>query len=130
MRQRLGIAQTLVGEPEVLILDEPANGLDPEGIAWMRGLLRDFADRGGTVLLSSHLLHEVQATVDHLVVISQGAVVASGPLAGCSPAPACCCARPSQRRWPAPCAPPASTTGRARTRPSRWTWRTVGSPPS
>ncbi|HEV7196293.1 MAG TPA: ATP-binding cassette domain-containing protein [Pedococcus sp.] len=81
MRQRLGIAQTLVGEPQVLILDEPANGLDPEGIAWMRGLLRNFADRGGTVLLSSHLLHEVQATVDHLVVISQGAVVASGKLA-------------------------------------------------
>jgi ABC-2 type transport system ATP-binding protein len=80
MRQRLGIAQTLVGEPEVLILDEPANGLDPEGIAWMRGLLRDFADRGGTVLLSSHLLHEVQATVDHLVVISEGVVVASGRL--------------------------------------------------
>lgn len=80
MRQRLGIAQTLVGEPAALILDEPANGLDPEGIAWMRALLRDFADRGGTVLLSSHLLHEVQATVDHLVVISQGAVVASGPL--------------------------------------------------
>jgi ABC-2 type transport system ATP-binding protein len=80
MRQRLGIAQTLVGEPQVLILDEPANGLDPEGIAWMRRLLRDFADRGGTVLLSSHLLHEVQATVDHLVVISQGSVVASGPL--------------------------------------------------
>jgi ABC-2 type transport system ATP-binding protein len=80
MRQRLGIAQTLVAEPAVLILDEPANGLDPEGIAWMRGLLRDFADRGGTVLLSSHLLHEVQATVDHLVVISQGMVVASGPL--------------------------------------------------
>jgi ABC-2 type transport system ATP-binding protein len=65
----------------VLILDEPANGLDPEGIAWMRGLLRNFADRGGTVLLSSHLLHEVQATVDHLVVISQGVVVASGRLA-------------------------------------------------
>ena len=81
MRQRLGIAQTLVGEPQVLILDEPANGLDPEGIAWMRRLLRDFADRGGTVLLSSHLLSEVQATVDHLVVISRGAVVASGPLA-------------------------------------------------
>jgi ABC-2 type transport system ATP-binding protein len=80
MRQRLGIAQTLVGDPQVLILDEPANGLDPEGIAWMRGLLRDFADRGGTVLLSSHLLREMQATVDHLVVISQGAVVASGRL--------------------------------------------------
>jgi ABC-2 type transport system ATP-binding protein len=81
MRQRLGIAQALVGEPAVLILDEPANGLDPEGIAWMRRLLRGFADRGGTVLLSSHLLQEVQATADHLVVISQGAVVAAGPLA-------------------------------------------------
>jgi ABC-2 type transport system ATP-binding protein len=80
MRQRLGIAQALVGEPQALILDEPANGLDPEGIAWMRTLLRDFADRGGTVLLSSHLLHEVQATADHLVVISDGAIVASGRL--------------------------------------------------
>jgi ABC-2 type transport system ATP-binding protein len=80
MRQRLGVAQALVGEPAALILDEPANGLDPEGIAWMRTLLRDFADRGGTVLLSSHLLHEVQATADHLVVISDGAVVAAGRL--------------------------------------------------
>ena len=80
MRQRLGIAQALVGDPQALILDEPANGLDPEGIAWMRTLLRDFADRGGTVLLSSHLLHEVQATADHLVVISGGAVVAAGRL--------------------------------------------------
>ena len=82
MRQRLGIAQALLGEPQALILDEPANGLDPEGIAWMRRLLRDFADRGGTVLLSSHLLSEVQATVDHLVVISAGAVVAVRPDAG------------------------------------------------
>ena len=80
MRQRLGIAQALIGEPSVLILDEPANGLDPEGIAWMRRLLRDFADRGGTVLLSSHLLGEVQATVDRLVVIGGGTVVAAGPL--------------------------------------------------
>ncbi len=80
MRQRLGVAQALVGEPAALILDEPANGLDPEGIAWMRTLLCDFADRGGTVLLSSHLLHEVQATADHLVVISDGAVVAAGRL--------------------------------------------------
>jgi ABC-2 type transport system ATP-binding protein len=80
MRQRLGIAQALIGDPHVLILDEPANGLDPEGIAWMRTLLREFADRGGTVLLSSHLLGEVQATVDHLVVISGGAIAASGPL--------------------------------------------------
>jgi ABC-2 type transport system ATP-binding protein len=80
MRQRLGIAQALIGEPQALILDEPANGLDPEGIAWMRTLLRDFADHGGTVLLSSHLLHEVQATADHLVVIADGAVVAAGRL--------------------------------------------------
>jgi ABC-2 type transport system ATP-binding protein len=80
MRQRLGIGQALLGDPRVLILDEPANGLDPEGIAWMRTLLRDFADRGGTVLLSSHLLSEVQATADHLVVIAGGNVVASGPL--------------------------------------------------
>jgi ABC-2 type transport system ATP-binding protein len=81
MRQRLGIAQTLIGNPEVLILDEPANGLDPEGIAWMRKLLRDFADQGGTVLLSSHLLAEVEATVDRLVVIRAGQVVADGRLA-------------------------------------------------
>ncbi len=81
MRQRLGIAQALMGDPVALILDEPANGLDPDGIAWMRHLLRTFADRGGTVLLSSHLLHEVQATVDHLVVIAGGSVVASGPMA-------------------------------------------------
>lgn len=80
MRQRLGIAQALLSDPQALILDEPANGLDPEGIAWMRRLLRDFADRGGTVLLSSHLLHEVQATVDHLVVISGGGVVAAGAM--------------------------------------------------
>jgi ABC-2 type transport system ATP-binding protein len=80
MRQRLGVAQALVGKPRVLILDEPANGLDPEGIAWIRTLLRDFANHGGTVLLSSHLLHEVQATADHLVVISGGAVKAAGRL--------------------------------------------------
>ncbi|MCU1371273.1 MAG: transporter [Ilumatobacteraceae bacterium] len=80
MRQRLGVAQALAGGPRALILDEPANGLDPEGIAWMRTFLRDFADRGGTVLLSSHLLHEVQATADHLVVIAGGAVVAAGRL--------------------------------------------------
>jgi ABC-2 type transport system ATP-binding protein len=80
MRQRLGLAQAMIAEPGVLILDEPVNGLDPEGIAWIRGLLRDFADRGGTVLLSSHLLTEVQATADHLVVINAGRIVASGAL--------------------------------------------------
>jgi ABC-2 type transport system ATP-binding protein len=80
MRQRLGIAQALIGDPHVLILDEPANGLDPEGIRWMRALVRDFAERGGTVLLSSHLLTEVQATVDRLVVIGNGRIIAQGDL--------------------------------------------------
>ena len=80
MRQRLGIATALLGDPQVLVLDEPANGLDPEGIRWMRGLLREFAAGGGTVLLSSHLLREVEATVDRLVVIGGGRVVADGPL--------------------------------------------------
>ncbi len=78
MRQRLGIANALLGDPEVLILDEPANGLDPEGMRWMRGLLREFADRGGTVLLSSHLLGEVEAVADQLVIIGGGRIVASG----------------------------------------------------
>jgi ABC-2 type transport system ATP-binding protein len=78
MRQRLGIAHALLGNPEVLILDEPANGLDPEGMRWMRGLLREFADRGGTVLLSSHLLHEVEAIADRMVIIGGGRIVAQG----------------------------------------------------
>jgi ABC-2 type transport system ATP-binding protein len=78
MRQRLGLAGALLGDPQVLVLDEPANGLDPEGIFWMRGLLRGFADRGGTVLLSSHLLHEVEAVADRLVVISRGRIAAQG----------------------------------------------------
>jgi len=78
MRQRLGIATALMGDPAALILDEPANGLDPGGIRWMRGLLRDYADRGGTVLLSSHLLHEIEVVADDLVVIGQGRIVAQG----------------------------------------------------
>ena len=78
MRQRLGIATALIGDPEVLILDEPANGLDPAGIRWMRDLLRGFADRGGTVLLSSHLLHEIEVIADDLVVIGNGRIVAQG----------------------------------------------------
>ena len=78
MRQRLGIATALLGDPEVLILDEPANGLDPAGIRWMRDLLRGFADQGGTVLLSSHLLHEIEVIADDLVVIGQGRIVAQG----------------------------------------------------
>jgi ABC-2 type transport system ATP-binding protein len=78
MRQRLGIAHALLGDPEVLILDEPANGLDPPGMRWMRELLRDFVDRGGTVLLSSHLLLEVEALADRLVIIDRGRIVAQG----------------------------------------------------
>ena len=78
MRQRLGIAAALIGEPEVLILDEPANGLDPAGIRWMRDLLRGYADQGGTVLLSSHLLHEVEVIADEIVMIGNGRIVAQG----------------------------------------------------
>jgi len=78
MRQRLGIAHALLGDPRVLILDEPANGLDPAGIHWMRGLLREYANDGGTVMLSSHLLHEVQIIADELIVIGHGKIVAQG----------------------------------------------------
>jgi ABC-2 type transport system ATP-binding protein len=78
MRQRLGVATALIGDPAVLILDEPANGLDPAGIRWMRDLLRGYADRGGTVLLSSHLLHEVEVIADDIVMIGNGRIVAEG----------------------------------------------------
>ena len=78
MRQRLGIATALIGDPHVLILDEPANGLDPAGIRWMRDLLRGYANRGGTVLLSSHLLHEIEVIADDIVVIGNGRIVAQG----------------------------------------------------
>lgn len=78
MRQRLGIAHALLGDPKILILDEPANGLDPAGIHWMRGLLREYANRGGTVLLSSHLLHEIEVIADELILIGNGRIVASG----------------------------------------------------
>jgi ABC-2 type transport system ATP-binding protein len=78
MRQRLGIAAALIGDPSVLILDEPANGLDPAGIRWMRDLLRDYADHGGTVLLSSHLLAEIEIIADDIVMIGQGRIVSQG----------------------------------------------------
>jgi ABC-2 type transport system ATP-binding protein len=81
MRQRLGLAQALLGDPRVLILDEPANGLDPAGIAWLRGFLRTLAAEGRTVLVSSHVLGEVQQTVDDVVVITHGRLVRQGPLA-------------------------------------------------
>ena len=78
MRQRLGIGAALLGDPSVLILDEPANGLDPAGIRWIRDLLRDFADGGGTVLLSSHLLHEIEVIADDIVMIGNGRIVSQG----------------------------------------------------
>jgi ABC-2 type transport system ATP-binding protein len=80
MRQRLAIAAALLGDPEVLILDEPANGLDPPGIRWMRDMLRSQAARGRAVLVSSHLLSEVAQSADDIVVISHGVMRASGPL--------------------------------------------------
>ncbi|MCI1748785.1 MAG: ATP-binding cassette domain-containing protein [Acidipropionibacterium sp.] len=80
MRQRLGLAVALLGDPRVLLLDEPANGLDPEGISWMRRLLRDRADRGDAVLLSSHLLHEVEQVADTLVLIGGGRILTAGPV--------------------------------------------------
>jgi ABC-2 type transport system ATP-binding protein len=81
MHQRLGLAGALIGDPPILILDEPANGLDPDGIRWLRDLLRSFAAEGRTVLLSSHVLGEVAATVDDVVVINEGRLVADAPLA-------------------------------------------------
>ncbi len=80
MRQRLGLAAAMLGDPQVLILDEPANGLDPEGIRWLRGLLRHMSDRGKTVLVSSHMLQEVEQTVDDIVIISKGRLVQQGPM--------------------------------------------------
>jgi ABC-2 type transport system ATP-binding protein len=78
MRQRLGIAAALIGNPNVLVLDEPANGLDPEGIRWLRDLLRSLADQGRTVLVSSHLLADVQSLADDVVIIARGHLVAHG----------------------------------------------------
>jgi ABC-2 type transport system ATP-binding protein len=80
MRQRLGIAAALLGDPQVLLLDEPANGLDPAGIAWLRGLLRDLASEGRAVMVASHVLSEVAQTVDHVVIISAGQLRFAGPL--------------------------------------------------
>jgi ABC-2 type transport system ATP-binding protein len=81
MRQRVGLAATLLGDPEVLVLDEPANGLDPQGIRWLRDFLRGVAAEGRTVLVSSHVLSEVEQTVDDVVVIHRGRLVKSGPIA-------------------------------------------------
>ena len=81
MTQRLGVAAALLGDPRVLLLDEPVNGLDPDGVAWIRGLLRSLAAEGRTVFVSSHLMSEMENTADHLVVIGRGKLIADEPLA-------------------------------------------------
>ena len=80
MRQRLGLAAALLGDPTVLVLDEPANGLDPQGIRWLRDEVRALADEGRAVLISSHVLAEVAQTVDDIVIVSRGHSVAQAPL--------------------------------------------------
>ncbi|WP_100362966.1 ABC transporter ATP-binding protein [Diaminobutyricimonas aerilata] len=80
MRQRLALAAALLGEPGILVLDEPANGLDPAGMRWLRQRLRAFADAGGAVLLSSHVLAEVSNVADDIIVVAQGRIVADGPI--------------------------------------------------
>lgn len=82
MRQRLCIAQALLSEPQMLILDEPMNGLDPQGILWMRKFLKTFTDKGGTVFVSSHLLSEIQKIADHVIVICQGKIIADEEING------------------------------------------------
>ena len=81
MRQRLGLANALLGDPQVLVLDEPANGLDPEGMRWLRDFLRSLADEGRTVLVSSHVLAEVAQMADEVIIINRGRLVTQGPLA-------------------------------------------------
>jgi ABC-2 type transport system ATP-binding protein len=81
MRQRLALACALLGDPEVLLLDEPANGLDPEGMRWLRRFLRERADEGRTVLISSHVLAEIEQTADNVLILSRGKILAQGPIA-------------------------------------------------
>jgi len=81
MRQRLGLAAALLGDPRVLLLDEPANGLDPAGIAWLRAMLRDLAGGGRTIIVASHVLSEIAQSADHVVIVSAGRLRFAGPLA-------------------------------------------------
>jgi ABC-2 type transport system ATP-binding protein len=100
MRQRLGLAGALLGDPPVLLLDEPANGLDPAGMAWLRGLLRDLADEGRTILISSHVLSEVAQTVDQVVIINEGRLRFAGRLEdlGDLEPPSCASPTPANNR--------------------------------
>jgi ABC-2 type transport system ATP-binding protein len=81
MKQRLSLASALLGSPEVLVLDEPANGLDPAGIAWLRGFIKSQAEKGTTVFVSSHQLAELETIVDDVIILHKGKMVASGPIA-------------------------------------------------
>jgi ABC-2 type transport system ATP-binding protein len=82
MRQRLGVAAALLGDPPVLMFDEPFNGMDPEGIVWLRGFLRSLAAQGRTVLVASHLMRELQDAADHVIVVGHGRVIADSPVVG------------------------------------------------
>ena len=82
MRQRLGLALALLAEPSVLILDEPANGLDPEGMIWLRDMLTKYANAGATVLVTSHILNELERFIDDIVIIARGRIVAQAPMNG------------------------------------------------
>ena len=116
MRQRLGLAAALLGDPQVLVLDEPSNGLDPEGIRWLRGFLRHLSHEGKTILVSSHLLQEVEQTVDEVVIIANGRLVRAGAMAELHGTPGRSSAPPTASASPVPCAsptspaPPATTT--------------------
>ena len=109
MRQRLALGSALIGDPSVLVLDEPFNGLDPAGIQTMRHFLRGFADRGGTVFLSSHLLAEVAHSADDAIIIDHGRLVTAGPISGLVPASAAIVVTTTQvdATRPTHCAPAA-----------------------
>ena len=109
MRQRLGLAAALLGDPRVLVLDEPANGLDPQGIRWLRDFLRTLAAEGRAVLVSSHVLAEVAQTADEVVVIAHGSSVAQAPLAELTARSGggMRVAGPDAAGWPSRCAPTA-----------------------
>jgi len=109
MRQRLSLAAALLGDPRAIVLDEPANGLDPEGIRWLRGLLRRLADQGPTVLVSSHQLAEVEAVADRVVILNRGASCGRARSRSSPPVRTwSSCAHPPPIRWPRPCRPTAA----------------------
>ena len=138
MCQRLGIASALLGDPGIVILDEPTNGLDPEGIVWIRGLLRDLAAEGRTVFLSSHLMSEMALTADHLVIVGRGRLIAQTTVedvvrqASTGPAYASArqtvrCSRPSSL-WPARTSGYARSSATCSTSPARRAARSVRRP--